>query len=64
MDRESEHPRLPKPAVVLLVLGVVLAVLAIVLVATAGPLGLLLIGPSLVLLGIGVAIARKPAHNV
>ncbi len=48
----------------LLVLGVALGVLAIILVATAGPLGLLLIGPSLVLLGIGVAIARKPAPDI
>jgi hypothetical protein len=63
MDREPEPTGLPKPAVVLLVLGVVLAVLAVILVAAAGPVGLLLIGPALVLLGIGVAIARKPAHN-
>ncbi len=64
MDREPEHGRLPRSAVVLLVLGVALGVLAIILVATAGPLGLLLIGPSLVLLGIGVAIARKPAPDI
>jgi hypothetical protein len=64
VDREPDEPRLPRSAVVLLVLGVALGALAIVLVAVAGPLGLLLIGPSLAVFGIGVAIARKTSHDV
>ena len=59
MDQKPDHPRLPTSAVVLVVLGLVAGVLSIVLLVVAGPLGLLLTGPSIVLLATGFAIARK-----
>jgi hypothetical protein len=48
---------------VLLILGLALGALATVLIATAGPLGLLLVGPSIALLATGFAIARKHTHG-
>jgi hypothetical protein len=41
------------------VLGLVVGALSIVLLVVAGPLGLLLTGPSIALLATGFAIARK-----
>jgi uncharacterized membrane protein YidH (DUF202 family) len=59
VDQQPDHPRLPTSAVVLVVLGLVVGALSIVLLVVAGPLGLLLTGPSIALLATGFAIARK-----
>jgi len=64
VDRRPDRPRLPTSAVVLVVLGLVAGVLGVVLLVSAGALGLLLFGPSIALLATGFAVARKASGSM
>ena len=55
---------MPTSAVVLVLLGLAAGVLGFVLLVSAGALGLLLFGPSIVLLATGFALARKASGSM